>query len=317
MHRGFKSTVVIPIYNGERYLLPALESILRQTQLPEKIICVDDRSTDGSIAVCKAFGRNSPVPIEITSMPSNTGGPVEPMTVGINLAKTPYVTLLDQDDLMEVDRIEKQCKALHAFPAAVACAGMLVRIDSRGELIREDFEQKIRLTFSEAYSAQYDWGNVFDREKALKMVFNGGTLVVASCMTIQKELWNKIGGFDTKQRIAWDYEFSLRALRDSAILFVDSPIGHYRVHENNTSGNSLATMKEILGLRVDYLNDVFSGESNRKGKEKISQTARSVSVLETDRKKYVNGIQYAWMAIRYSSSPESLKCLLRAIVKRW
>lgn len=49
-------TVIVPVYNGEKYLSEAVESVLSQTHRPQEIIIIDDGSTDNTASVAKSFG---------------------------------------------------------------------------------------------------------------------------------------------------------------------------------------------------------------------------------------------------------------------
>src|SRR5262245_28557440 len=116
------ATVVLPTYNGTRFLAPTLRSIAEQTVRPQEVIIVDDASTDGTPnlaeVTCRELGLSARVVIRTT----NSGGPALPMNEGVALAGTEAIVLQDQRQPMTTRRGELQFGARAASaPAAVAC----------------------------------------------------------------------------------------------------------------------------------------------------------------------------------------------------
>lgn len=91
-------SVVIPTYNGARFIRDALESVFAQTQLPDEIIVVDDGSTDDTVEVVKQMTKESPHPVRLIKMTHNSGGPAAPINTGIAAAIGEFIAVLDQDD---------------------------------------------------------------------------------------------------------------------------------------------------------------------------------------------------------------------------
>jgi glycosyltransferase involved in cell wall biosynthesis len=102
MGNSFLVSVIIPVYNCERYLAEAIESVLAQTYRPIEIIVVDDGSTDGSAEVVKAFGSSVHYCYQANS---GIGGA---RNKGINLARGNFLAFLDADDLWVEDKLMQQ-----------------------------------------------------------------------------------------------------------------------------------------------------------------------------------------------------------------
>lgn len=98
-------SVIIPVYNGERYLAEAIESVLAQTYRPIEIIVVDDGSTDGSAHIAKGYG--SPVRYFFQS----NRGTGAARNRGVGLAVGNFLAFLDQDDLWVADKLTVQMEA--------------------------------------------------------------------------------------------------------------------------------------------------------------------------------------------------------------
>ncbi|GAB4438348.1 MAG: glycosyltransferase family A protein [Anaerolineae bacterium] len=95
-------SVIIPVYNGEQYLAEAIDSVLAQTRPPGEIIVVDDGSTDGSAEVVAAYGE----PVRYLRQANQ--GPSSARNFGVEQAKGELLAWLDQDDLWEPDKLERQ-----------------------------------------------------------------------------------------------------------------------------------------------------------------------------------------------------------------
>src|SRR3954468_8267905 len=104
---GSLVTVVIPVYNGERFLGEAIESALGETHQPVEVIVVDDGSTDGSAAVAESYP-------EARLLRAENGGPGAARNVGVAAARGEAVANLDADDLMVPERVERQLEAVAA-----------------------------------------------------------------------------------------------------------------------------------------------------------------------------------------------------------
>jgi glycosyltransferase involved in cell wall biosynthesis len=95
-------SVVIPVYNCERYLAEAIESVLAQTYRPIEIIVVDDGSTDGSAQVAKRFTDSVRYCFQANS------GTSAARNRGASLASGTFFAFLDADDLWVVDKLTRQ-----------------------------------------------------------------------------------------------------------------------------------------------------------------------------------------------------------------
>jgi glycosyltransferase involved in cell wall biosynthesis len=109
--RAASVSVVIPVYNCERYLAAAIESVLAQTAPPGEILVVDDGSTDGSAALARAFG----APVTCLAQPH--AGLSASLNCGIERSRGAYLAFLDADDLWVEDKLAGQLDALEADPA--------------------------------------------------------------------------------------------------------------------------------------------------------------------------------------------------------
>ena len=104
-------STIIPIYNGERYLAEAIESINRQQYLNLEIIIVDDGSTDKSSEIALSLEGN------IRYVRQANAGQAAARNTGIKLAKGDIITFLDADDLWTEDKLKRELACFEADPS--------------------------------------------------------------------------------------------------------------------------------------------------------------------------------------------------------
>lgn len=98
-----KVSVIIPVYNVERYVCDCLDSIINQTLKDIEIICINDGSTDNSLKILKKYALNDN---RIIVLDQENGGHAVATNRGIDLATGDYLYLMDSDDVLELNALE-------------------------------------------------------------------------------------------------------------------------------------------------------------------------------------------------------------------
>ena len=106
-------SIIIPVYNAERYLADCVESVLNQSYTDFELILVDDGSTDGSLSVCSKYRI---LDRRISVLHMENGGIFQARRRGIDCAKGEFVTFLDADDWIEKNALEKAIECLVENP---------------------------------------------------------------------------------------------------------------------------------------------------------------------------------------------------------
>ncbi|MEC4982480.1 MAG: glycosyltransferase family A protein [Oscillatoria sp. PMC 1068.18] len=101
-------SVIIPVYNGDRYLAAAIESILQQTYSPREIIIIDDGSTDKTAEVAQTF------PVQYHRQ--DNAGSSAARNHGIAVASGEFIAFLDADDLWLPEKLKLQVQAFQNCP---------------------------------------------------------------------------------------------------------------------------------------------------------------------------------------------------------
>lgn len=109
-------SVIIPVYNVEKYLKECINSVLSQTYENYEIILVDDGSTDSSVKICDEYAEGYQ---HITVIHKENSGPSKTRNVGLEAAKGEYIYFLDSDDYLVAEAFEKLIKTVTAEDADV------------------------------------------------------------------------------------------------------------------------------------------------------------------------------------------------------
>lgn len=121
MNKNFSPTVsvIIPMYNAEKYLPATLKSLLAQTFTDFEVIIVDDGSTDLSVTVAENFLADFGGRLKVIALPENTGSGAVPRNEGLKFSRGEYVFFMDADDMLIADGLAELYGAAKNFRADV------------------------------------------------------------------------------------------------------------------------------------------------------------------------------------------------------
>lgn len=129
-------SVVMPVYNTERFLRQAIDSVLNQTYQNIELIVVDDGSKDNSLQILTEYQKNDSRVCVIKQEPNL--GVAHARNKGIQLAKGEFIALLDSDDIWEETKIDRQVSLLKKEDADIVYCS-LDFIDENGIQIKRPF----------------------------------------------------------------------------------------------------------------------------------------------------------------------------------
>jgi glycosyltransferase involved in cell wall biosynthesis len=112
-----KTSVALCTYNGEKFLPEQLDSIAKQTLLPDELVVCDDRSKDGTLKILEEFGESAPFPVHIHQNEINLGS-TRNFEKAISLCQGDIIALCDQDDVWKPHKLERLAEVLQAHPEA-------------------------------------------------------------------------------------------------------------------------------------------------------------------------------------------------------
>jgi teichuronic acid biosynthesis glycosyltransferase TuaG len=216
-------SIVVPVYNAERWVAEALDSILGQTYQDLEVLVLDDASTDGSREVIGSF--RDP---RLRSLRNASNlGQFENVNAGIRLAKGELVAVHHADDVYEPELIAEEVAYLDEVPAAGAVFALDTFIDPDGvpfgrlELPRE-FRGRRLLTYAELLNGVLRYGN---------------TILRTSSSLVRRDVYERVGLYDPRYRLRADLDMWLRIARAYPIGLIDRHLFRYRWGHENVSSN--------------------------------------------------------------------------------
>ncbi len=126
-------SVLMPVYNGEKFLKRAVESVLSQTFKPFEFVIVNDGSTDASGRILRAYARKDKK-IHLIQNPENLGL-VKTLNKGLNTAKAWWIARFDCDDYCYPQRLEKQFSYMREHPDCVITGTQANWVNDKGDII--------------------------------------------------------------------------------------------------------------------------------------------------------------------------------------
>ena len=159
-------SIIIPVYNGEKYLRPCIDSILHQTYQHWELLLIDDGSKDTSGAICDEYASDP----RISVVHKENGGQASARNQGVAMAKGEYISFVDCDDWLETDMYERMVQTMHSQQAEIIICGYIEEYKSRQKKVHADGEMKV-YEASEALKlvlrgkiGSYLWSMLFRRE---------------------------------------------------------------------------------------------------------------------------------------------------------
>jgi glycosyltransferase involved in cell wall biosynthesis len=228
---GSLISCIVPVFNGERYLAEALDSVLAQTYRPLEIIVADDGSTDGTPAVSASYGDR----VSYRSQP--TAGPAATRNLGLRVARGAFVALLDADDLWHQEKLARQMARFAARPEVGVCVTHV-----RHFWIPELTEQERRF--------QDRW-----RTEALPGYY-------VSTLLARRTVFDAVGQFNPVLRHSDATEWFLRAAEHGVVVeLLPEVLTHKRVHHTNLS------RREGEASRQEYIRLVKASLDRRRRRD--------------------------------------------------
>lgn len=214
-------SVIIPVYQGDRFLAEAIESVLNQTYTNYEIIVVDDGSTDNSCGVLQPYLE------KIRYIYQENQGVAAARNRGIQMAQGELIAFLDQDDFWLSDKLALQVACFDAQPELGIVHSGWRRVDRAGKPL----------------------GNVEPWHKAPNLTLEEWVHwkpILLSAMMFRREWLERVGSLDTRFQQVCDLDLALRlALAGCQSFWLYQVTVCYREHEHNESQKTFVQAHEL------------------------------------------------------------------------
>jgi glycosyltransferase involved in cell wall biosynthesis len=216
-------SVVIPVYNGARFIGAAIESVLAQTVPVRECLVVDDGSEDGTAAVVSGWG----APVRVLRQPR--AGVAEARNRGLREARGSHVAFLDADDVWLPAKLERQQEALDRTTAGASICGWFTTDAD----LRTLGEQRARIDGGLRGLLAFQYAGI-----------SGSTLVA------ERSVLERLGGFDRRLSTSADWDMVARLLLDGPVAVVEEPLVLYRQHGRGMH-RDVGRMEQDMRLAFD------------------------------------------------------------------
>ncbi len=245
-----KVSVVVPVYNREKTVVRAVDSVIEQSIKPEEIIVVNDGSTDGTADVIKDYGNK----IIGINLPNNSG-PSAARNEGVKHAKSDWIAFLDSDDCWEKDKLKSQKEFIERYPfyQIMQSQEIWIRNGKRVNPCRHHDKK-----------SGWIWEPSLHR-----------CLISPSGVMMRKSLFERYGGFDEHLPVCEDYDLWLKISRNHPVgLDSTMRVIKYGGHEDQLSQKLPAMdrfrVKSLLGVLQNEQVPYFRKKTAAVLREKLS-----------------------------------------------
>lgn len=212
-------SVIIPCYNHANYISECINSVLNQTLKPKEIIFIDDGSSDSSYEIgCDILNKSCDIKMHKEKQ-SNLGSHAT-INKGVALSSSEYVTIINSDDVYDINRFEKISKN-----------------------VRRDFSWAFTGINFIGSASKHDKEVIEQIKSAQKKVFSYPSLgfsflpfnvaVTTGNLLFKRKLFDDVGGFKDL-KLCHDWDFCLNLLLFAEPEYIEDELYSYRIHGENT-----------------------------------------------------------------------------------
>lgn len=213
-------SVIIPVFNGEKHIAEAIDSVLCQDYSPLEILVVDDGSTDNTIEIVEGYGH------KVRLIKQSNRGSAAARNNGIQNARGEYIAFLDADDVWWPHKIRYQLESLAQTNCTMAYSRFILwEADEAGVYPACETE------FSSETNPKTSTGKIITGYPYPELLLD--CIVWTSTVIVKKNELEKAGHFDESLRKGQDYDLWLRLSRSVQMLGLQQPTALYRIHPGN------------------------------------------------------------------------------------
>lgn len=238
-------SVIISVFNGERFLRRTIDSIIGQSHKNMEIIIVDDASTDSSRKIICSYSDER----IITVFQTENTNYCSAANRAFAMAKGKYCALIGHDDIWEPEKLEKQVAYMESHGECGICFTRCNIITQDDSIINENHFLYDR----------FNNVNNGNRYMHIRTLFLYGNFFCASSAVIRNSVLNAIGYYQHTLLQLQDYDLWLRILAKSEIYIIEEPLTNYRQILDSSSNLSAITGKSRnrTNHETNYICDKF------------------------------------------------------------
>lgn len=227
-------SVMIPVYNGERYIRAAVESILNQTFADFELIIVDDGSSDGTASILAGPPISTDSRVRVIRHKTNRGLSCAHNT-SLEAAKGDLIARMDGDDIAYPDRLEQQVRYMREHPECVLLGSAVDVLCPAGLKL---FTKHLPC----------------DHETITRRFWSGDSqAVMHPAAMMRREAMQRVGGYREEFASVEDIDLYLRLLPHGCVANLPEPLLGYRQHPESTNSRKYDTQVQLMAEMIAEL----------------------------------------------------------------
>ena len=257
-------SIILPVYNGEKYLEESINSVLNQTYKNIELIIVNDNSSDSTLSIAEVF-KQKDNRVKVITNKTNLKLPMS-LNIGFANANGEYYTWTSDDNFYDLNAIEKMVSYLESHPNdAMVCADF-IKLNEKTNKIE-----------------------VLNLNVSPQNMINSNC--VGACFLYRKSVANLVGEYNKNKFLVEDYDYWLRIMLKGDIGHISKTLYTYRIHNESLTGTRmneiLLKTKQIQAEYYPIYKKKFKNISLNKENKKVSFLEQIFSVKNNENKKIV------------------------------
>ncbi|MDX1366006.1 glycosyltransferase [Pseudomonas sp.] len=217
-------SVLMPVFNGEKYLAKAMSSILSQTFRDFELLVLDDGSADDSLKILREF---EVLDSRIRLTTRENRGLIATLNELVVQARGKYMARMDTDDIALPGRFARQLDFLEKNPSVVCVGGSFDIIDGAGRYLTTLKQPQLNAEIQ-------------------KLMLVGHVAINHPTVMVRSATMRAVGGYDARYEAAEDYDLWLRIGEIGELANLSEVVLKYRLHENSVSETAGKKQRESI-----------------------------------------------------------------------
>ena len=224
-------SVIMPVYNTEKYISEAIESILNQTYTNFEFLIFDDASTDKSVQIINSFKDKR---IQLITKPQNTGY-TNSLNMGLTMAKGEYIARMDSDDISKLNRLETQLNFMENNKDIAVCGSWFNILGSENIIKHPVYHDEIKMALLKYCSIGHP------------------TVMIRNSFLKTHQL-----SYNPQMEPAEDYDLWVRISKTGKLHNLDEILLFYRLHSNQISNLKSDKQKKLSdAIQLNLYNQII------------------------------------------------------------
>lgn len=287
--------MIIPTHNRSKGLYQAIQSVFKQTTVPQEIVIVDDNSSENLETVINKFRkRESEIKIKYYRF-SSSNGACAARNKGVELAGEDLIMFLDDDDVWEKNKVENQLDIIKANNdvGLVYSGRRLVKEEDPSLIIRDVLPEKRGMLYPDIFEKNY--------------------IGTTSSVAVKKELFEAVGGFDERLPAKQDHDLWIRVCKLTEIDYDLNATVRYAVsfEQGKQISNRAGTHeKAIIFMEKKYKKELKEQLSWVRRRKTKASWLFSIAKKHHSNKQYISSLKWTSKGLLYYPKIELLALLL-------